>query len=211
MMQPLLSAQQTSYYTKNRSLELEELLSVDECKAFASMMEEPPGRDLWRKHSALKELLLSRKMGKLALHLTGKAKLQLACDQWFSPGFFKAGKKIKFKEFFSIQGVDCVFLVQLQPGKVEKPPKAPTLGMFPFPQGREDTTDCQGSALIVNADLLLSWPDLSTEIGLYAVAYSLVPAVYIQNSNDPAAHFLKQFGYGYGDPLTHLTNPIIAK
>ncbi|HEX2582887.1 MAG TPA: hypothetical protein VHL30_02090 [Chlamydiales bacterium] len=199
----LLSAQQSSFYTKNRYLELEELLSPAECDAFLAMMQENPGRDVWRQNPSLKEFLLSRRMAKLALHLTGKTVLQLACDQWFSPAFFHAEKRMKCKDFFSIQGIACVILLQLQPGKLQKPANSPSLGLFPFPQG-------QGNALIVHSDLLLSWPALSSEIGLYAAAYSLTPAIYIQNSNDPAGAFLKQFGYGYGDPLRHETHPRIV-
>jgi len=203
-----LSMQQIGFYSKNRHLEIEELLSPSECNKFFEMME-APGRDLWRKNPLLKELILSKKMARAALQLSGKAKLQLACDHWFCPDFFKAGKKIKIKDLFSVQGITCVFLLQLQPGCREIPAKTPQLGLFPFPQGAEPSSNCQGSALIVNGDLLMSWPDLSTEIGLYAVAYSLVPAIYVQNNNDPAAHFLKQFGYGYGDPLKNETHPII--
>jgi len=210
MMQPILSAQLASFYTKNRYLELEELLTPAECKAFFAMMETEPGRDLWRKNPSLKDLLLSRRMAKLALHLAGKATLQLACDQWFSPDFFKAGKRMKFKELFNIQGIDCVFLIQLQPGSTLKPPKAPSLGLFPFPQGHNNS-DCQGSALIVNADLLISWPDLSSSLGLYAVAYSLPPSIYVQNLLDPATHLLKQFGYNYGDLLKNETHPLITR
>ncbi len=214
MMTPILSAQQASFYTKNRYLELEELLAPAECKAFLAMMQESPGRDLWRQNPSLKEFLLSRKMAKLALHLAGKSVLQLACDQWFEPNFFNIAKRMKFKDFFSIQGIDCVILIQLQPGSVQKPPKSPALGLFPFPQGQRGNSEglsSEGNALIVNSDLLIAWPDLSSDIGLYAAAYSLPPAVYVQNSNDPSAHFLKQFGYNYGDTLTHETHPLITR
>jgi len=211
MKHPILSTQQASFYTKNRYLELEGLLSPNECHALLPMMEKEPGRDLWRKNPPLKDLLLSRKMAKLAIHLTARPTLQLACDQWFTPDFFKAGKRIKFKELFSVQGIDCVFLIQLQPGTTPKPPKAPALGLFPFPQGHQDSTNCIGSALIVNADLLITWPDLSSSLGLYVVAYSIPPSIYVQNANDPALHYLKQLGYSYGDSLTNETHPLIVR
>lgn len=203
MIHPILSAQQASFYTKSRYLELEELLSPLECEAFFAMM--TPSRDLWRKNPSLKDFLLSRKIAQMALHLTGKSVLQLACDQWFPPDFFKEGKTIKFKDFFSIQGIAIVFLMQLQPGVLKKPAKALPVGLFPFPERG------QGCALIVHSDLLISWPPLVASFGLYAVAFSLSPAIYIQNSNDPAALFLKQLGYSYGDRLTHETHPRIVK
>jgi hypothetical protein len=201
---PLVSAQQGSFYTKNGYLELEELLTASECAAFLSLMQNTHfGRDLWRQNPPLKELLLSRRMSKLALHLTGKSSLRLACDQWFPPGF-SLEKLTKFKDLFCIQGIVCIILLQLQPGRVQKPSKMAPLGLFPFPQG------C-GNALIVNSELLINWPVVSSDIGLYAAAYSLPPAVYVQNTRDPAALFLKQLGYGYGDPLTNETHPLIIQ
>jgi hypothetical protein len=198
-----ISAQQGSFYTKNGYLELEGLFEEAECNSFFQLMQNGLDRDLWRNNPPLKELLLSRKMSQLALHLTGKSSLRLACDQWFFPNYF-LNQPTKLKSLFSIQGTTVVILIQWQPGHVQKPPKTGSLGLFPFPQG-------QGNVLIIDAELFINWPPLSSGVGLYAAAYSLPPAVYIQNPSDPAGPLLRRLGYGYGDSLNNETHPLIYK
>ncbi len=198
MMMPLIAASQGSFYTKNGYLELEGILSPEECDTFFAFM---ANRDIWRQHPTLKTFILSRRMAGLALYLSGKPSLRLACDQWFPPGF-SLDKPTKFKDLFSVQGITSIILIQLQPGTVTKPAKISPLGLFPFPQK-------QGSALIVTPDLLINWPP-HPSIGLYAIAYSIPAAVYIQNPRDPSGLALKQFGYGYGDLLKNDTHPLIT-
>lgn len=213
-----LSAQQTAFYAKNGFLELEDLFSAVDCPQHLSSIQEAlslrertmetaspfaRGRDLWRDAAGLKALLLSRKLSSLALTVSAKPLLRLALDQWFEPGFALDGPK-KLKDLFCIQGLSCAVFIQFSPGTVKLPTKMSPLGLPPFPHK-------QGSALFVTPKLLLNWPSLQPGMGLYLAAYALPASVYVQNPSDPAGILLRQYGYGYGDPLRNDTHPLILK
>ena len=209
-MKITLTSQQTTHFNKNGFLELEGLFSTLEATKYNIAIQEAldkrkainpiiKGRDLWRDSTTLKSLVCSHKLSKLALQLTGKSPLMLACDQWFAPSYCLA-KPEKLGDLLSVQGILCILLIQLQPGNFEMPENTSQLGLSPFPQG-------QGNVLLVKPSLLINWPSISTQIGLYAVAYSAAASVYIHNPKDPAGESLKLLGYGYGDRLTNETNP----
>jgi len=209
-----LTSQQTSFFIKNGFLELEGLFTSLEAKKYhvailetlEKRKEKDPivqGRDLWRDSPTLKSLVCSRKLSTVALLATGKSTIRLACDQWFPPSYTHA-KPEKLKDLLSIQGILCGMLIQLQPGTFEIPEKISPLGLLPFPQA-------QGSVLLVKPTLLLNWPSISTQLGLYLVVYSEPASVYIQNPQDRAGTSLKQLGYGYGDRLKNETHPTFSR
>ncbi len=209
-MKITLTSQQTTHFNKNGFLELEGLFSTLEATKYNIAIQEAldkrkaknpivKGRDLWRESATLKSLVCGHKLSKLALQLTGKSPLVLACDQWFDPTFSLA-KPEKLNDLLSVQGILCIMLIQLQPGNFEMPESTSQLGLSPFPQG-------QGNVLLVKPSLLINWPSISTQIGIYAVAYSAAASIYVHNPKDPAGENLKLLGYGYGDRLTNETNP----
>jgi len=209
-----LTSQQTSFFNKNGFLELEGVFTSIEAKkyhiaileALEKRKETNPivqGRDLWRDSPTLKSLACSRKLSSIALMATGKSSIRLGVDQWFPPSYTQA-KPENIKNLFSIQGLLCGMLIQLQPGTFEIPEKVSPLGLLPFPQS-------QGSVLLVKPALLLNWPSISTQIGLYLVAYTEPASVYIQNLTDPAGPSLKKLGYGYGDLLKNETHPSFSR
>jgi hypothetical protein len=91
-------------------------------------------------------------------------------------------------------------LIQLQPGTFDIPDDISPLGLVPFPQG-------QGNAILVQPTLLLNWPSISTQIGIYVVVYASTDAVYIHNPRDPAGDKLKALGLNYNDRLSSDTHP----
>jgi hypothetical protein len=209
-----LTSQQTSFFNKNGFLELEGLLSSIETKKYHLAILESlekrksknfivQGRDLWRESATLKSLVCSRKLSNIALMLTGKPAVRLACDQWFSPAYSLA-KPASLKDLLSVQGILCGMIIQLQPGNFEIPEKVSPLGLLPFPKE-------QGSVLLIKPSLLLNWPSISAQLGLYLVVYSESAAVYIQNEQDPAGTELKHLGYGYGDRLNNDNHPVFSK
>ncbi len=210
---------QASFYTKNGYLELEGI-SIDPAalfeiakKGLSSRLQTPKislktplerfiaGRDLWRIEPALESLWL-RKLAPLALTLSGKDKLRLACDQWF-PSDLTWDKKFPIKELFSIQGIAICALIS---AASSPHPVRSDLGLLPLPSK-------PGNVLFFRADLLLDWPSLakSSPTDLYLCAFGLPNSVYIQNPKDPLTHMLKQFGYNFNDLLKNEFHPLIIK
>ena len=207
-MIPLLTAQQITHFAKNRFLEFEDVFSLAECaqyqEAIRKTLQKRPSdiawrsRDLWRDAPQLKSLILSRKCTTIASSLQSHTPLCIGCDQWFDARF-QLQKPTPIKDFFSIQGIELIFLIS-----PEAPPPHMTskIGLFPFPRAAENL-------LIVHPQLLLNLPACEHH-GLYAIVYAKTPSVYVQNPSDPAGLWLKQFGYHYGDTLRHDTNPRLS-
>lgn len=194
-MIPNLSAQQLSFFTKNGFLELEGFLDPHEIKQIADLKS---GHDLWRTNLALKRLLLSRKMGSVALSLLSKDRLMLAFDRCI-PTEFSLDPAEKIKNLFSVQGIVLIVFFQA----VEPPIiNAPKLGHPPY-------CNAIGNILLVRPDLLISWPKSSSPI--YLAAYCNTNAVYVENPHDLAAEALKQMGYEYGDVLRAKTHPLLQR
>lgn len=206
-----LSSQQAAFYTQNGFLELEGMLSPSECEALSAAIRQTlqkragkdfiHGRDLWREAPLLKTTLLSKKLSGLAFAATKKSSIRLACDQWFPPGFLLNTPE-KIERLFSIQGLICTIFIQLDPGLVQPVGKLAPLGLSPFPRG-------QGSVLLMKPTLLLNWPQMTPETGLYCVNFCLPASVYVQNPQDPAGMGLRKLDYGYGDPLRSDTHPLL--
>jgi hypothetical protein len=194
-MIPTLTAKQSAFFLNNGFLELEGLLTPSEIALISSLKE---GRDLWRTNSALKKLLLSRKMGSILLPLVQENRILLALDHKYSADFyFETPEKIKTN--FSIQGISVFLFFQVSEPPELKPAK---LGHYPF---------CQsiGSILIVKPDLLIAWP--KTHSSIFLAAYSDLNSVYIENPRDLAAGALRSFGYEYGDILRNETHPLLQR
>jgi hypothetical protein len=185
-MKTTLTAQQTAFYTKNGYIEFE----IPHDFAFDAKK-----RDAFRRNLKLRDFLV-RKIGPLALVLTGKKQLRLACDQLFTEE--NRPKKMGLvKDLFSIQ--DFALAVALSKAPVIPEKKSP-LGLLPLPSNEK-------SILFFRPNLLLDWPHVSSE--LYIALFALPNAVYIHNPNDPDTNYLKALGYHFGDLLKNESHPQI--
>lgn len=185
-MKTTLSAEQTSFYSKNGYIEFE--------------INHPPApekleRDQWRQDAKLKDFLI-RKLGPIALALTGKKQIRLALDQVISKEN-RPKKASTLKEMFSIQGFILGAVISNEP---VTPPKRSSLGILPLPTNAD-------RVLFFKTDIILDWPHLGSDI--YLVLFALPNAVYVHNPNDPSTNFLKQLGYNFGDLLKNETHPQI--
>ncbi len=184
-MRTNLTAQQTSFFTKNGYIELE---MAHEIPPF--QME----RDGWRKLPKWKEFLV-RKLGPMVLTLSGKKQIRLALDQWFSEEN-RPKKGEPLKEILNIQGL--IIAVAMCKNGVIPVHKSP-LGILPVPK--------PGHLLFFRTDLILDWPHVKCD--LYIAAYALSNAVYIHNPKDPSTNSLKHLGLSIGDVLKNDTHPLI--
>lgn len=185
-MKTTLSAQQSAFFTKNGYIEFE---------IPHAMPPESPTRDLWRQSEELKQWIL-RKLGPIALVLTGKKKLRLGLDQWISEEN-RPQKTSPLKEMFCLQGLALAAAIAQNP---ILPAKRSPLGILPLPSNSE-------SVLFFRPDLILDWPHVSSD--LFLILFTLPSAVYVHNPKDPATHFLKQFGYNFGDCLKSDAHPLV--
>ncbi len=185
-MKTTISAQQSAFFTKNGYIEFE---------IPHTMPPESLNRDLWRQNEELKQFIL-RKLGPLALVLTGKKRLRLGLDQWFSKEN-RPQKAGNLKEMFCIQGFALAAVIAQNP---VMPERRSALGILPIPSNSE-------SVIFFRPDLILDWPHVSSDLLL--ILFTLPNAVYIHNTKDPSANFLKQFGYNFGDCLNSESHPLI--
>ena len=185
-MKTTITAQQSAFFTKNGFIEFEipHTLPVESVE-----------RDLWRKNDPLKQFIL-RTLGPLALTLSGKKQLRLGLDQWILAEN-RPHKAAPLKEMFSIQGGTIAAALAQNPAI---PTRRSSLGILPLPSNSE-------GILFFRTDLILDWPHVTSPF--FLILFSLPNAVYVQNSKDPSTHFLKQFGYHFGDCLKSGTHPLI--
>lgn len=101
-MKTALSAQQLMYYRRQGHVRFEDFpLNFQEIRDFAKKTQ----RDLWRKVTPLKKLILQN-LGPIALELTKSTALYLACDQWIDSAPI-AGP---MKNLFCFQNLACIFV-----------------------------------------------------------------------------------------------------
>ncbi len=185
-MKTTLSAQATAFFTKNGYIEFEIPHKAPP---------EFPGRDAWRQNEELKQFIL-RKLGPIALVLTGKKRLRLGLDQWVSKEN-RPQKAGNLKETFCLQGLALAIAIAQNP---ILPDRRSDLGLLPLPSNSE-------SVIFFRPDLILDWPRVSSDLLL--ILFTLPNAVYIHNPKDPEANFLKQFGYHFGDCLNSESHPLV--
>lgn len=181
-----LTETQTAFFTKNGFLEVE---LPHEAVPFSLE------RDLWRKHEELKRFIL-KKLGPLALTLTGKKRLRLGLDSWMTAER-RPTKICPLNERFCIQNLALAVAIA---GDPSFPPKKSPLGILPLPSHSKNV-------LFFKPNLLLDWPHVLSD--LFFILFALPNAVYAHNPKDPDAYFLKTLGYQYGDLLKAETHPLI--
>lgn len=216
-----LTAQLSRFFTKegylelsNVSFETQELFQSIE-KTLAKRLHIPEkklsqktaeslyleGRDLWRDQPSLLTFL-QKTLGPLCLFLTGQPSLRLACDQWI-PGSLDWKENSSLDSMFCLQGLKIgILFCSTTPSSL----KPPSLGLLPFPSN-------SAHVLFVMPHILLNWKEIAFRHpgDLYFVSYSLPNTVYTYNLKDSCVHYLKQFGYHFGDLLQTAHHPLIYK
>jgi hypothetical protein len=211
-----LTAQQTAFFTNQGYIELEgidfngeeifkllkESLSsrLKNISSPSSIEIYKQGRDLWRLSEHLKTFLC-KKLFPFASILIGRKSLRLAFDQWI-PSNYTWDKSHSLKGLSSIQGLQIGALIC---SHAPEHSLTTSLGLMPLPSKSTNI-------LFFQPHLILDFPKLisSFSTDLYLIAYTLPNSVYIQNPKDPATNDLKQFGYGFGDPLNNAYHPLLS-
>lgn len=185
-MKQYITEQQSAFYTKNGFIEF----AIPHKLPDVSLK-----RDLWRERNELERFLV-KKLGPMALNLTGKKQLRLAADQWITAEN-KPKKPAPIQEIFCIQHLIIGASICQNP---IAPEKRAQLGLLPLPSSAENI-------LFFRTNVILDWKHLEQDI--YIALFALPNAVYIHNEKDPHAHFLKELGLHFGDRLENNTHPLI--
>lgn len=179
-MKIAISAQQIVHFRKFGRVSFEEI-PLDMNAIAKHTHKTTPTRDLWRSTPALKKWIL-RTLGPIALELTGRPRLRLACDQTIYPPLPES----PLQDLFCFQGLACICVLSQNP---ESPEQNPSLDIF-------------------EPSCLTSWisPNAS-----YLVALAVENSLIINNPQDPLTLPTRNLGYVFGDHLRNELHPLILR
>lgn len=104
-MKTAISAQHLSYFRREGHVRFDNF-PIDFQKLQDLAQKQETTRDIWRKEPFLKKMIL-QDLGPIALELTKKTALRLACDHWLeSPPNLE-----RMKDMFCFQNLSCVFVL----------------------------------------------------------------------------------------------------
>ncbi|MCB1085119.1 MAG: hypothetical protein KDK60_03350 [Chlamydiia bacterium] len=190
-----LTKDHLDFYFKHHYLELEGLLTEEECLALCKETLPANGYDCWRKSPLFKKVTLSPRIASIASELTKTRSLRLAFDQLFLPDQPPLYKKpLAIKEISSVQPTLSGLLIQLSPQ--DEP-------FEPLPLK-------VGSGRFFSPNLPLPLDDVraapSTQL---LIVYARELSLYTPTPTDPHTHALKKQGYVFGDRVRSTTHPIL--
>lgn len=224
-----LSREQTSFFAKMGYIEFEDLLSPKELDAILKEVESAlthplrhfkkdatslynMGRDIWRRSDTAKKILCHPRFAGIFADLTFHKCLRIAFDQVFSvelpvlepqpsnETFLRWLMNEKMEGMGSIQGSVGGVLICLKPGLVD--PNCPVL-----------VPSIPGSGIFFDSQFPIEFHQLyKLKGGLYHfIAYAKQTSLYVPRDEDPNSHFLKAFGYAFGDRIREATHPTLLK
>jgi hypothetical protein len=169
-------------------LQFEGLFSPEELTPLAAL---PPDYDLWRRHPAVRQLVLRRRLADLVAQLLDAPSLRIGYDQ-----LIPAGSPVWNPATSSIQGLNGALIIPL-----EAVPILPTEQPQPFPIPF-------GGCLVTRAATPL--PDPLPQTCLL-IAYLSDPAVFRYQEADPYGRHLRNLGYALGDRLSEPQHPLLCR
>lgn len=225
-MQVFLTPQQSSFFAKNKYIELEMILSEDELHELKEngekllskrlkttpekLVEKPSldlfkeGRDLWTDDVKAKRSFIPAHLVKLAARLFQADALRVGFTHFLITGEDNTSpipkSPIQLKEICSFNDAPGAVII-----KLDDTPSI-TSELCPLPK-------TFGSALFIRGDYPFSFDLLYKNPGqrFYLILFAPQRAVYILQKNDPLTHQLKKSGYAFGDFLQEETHPLFFK
>jgi hypothetical protein len=176
-MKTTISSQQLVYFRRHGRIRFENFpQEFEEIKKQRGPKSTP--RDLWRTSPFVKKLILHT-FGPIALELTKKPSIRIACDQWIDT----KSTLTRMQDMFCFQGLACIFVLY-------QDASLPELGT------------------ILEVFEPSSLTSLLPQEG-YLIAFGLENAVLIENPKDPFTAATRNLGYVYGDRLVNAHHPLI--
>jgi hypothetical protein len=225
------SSEHRDFFRKNQVIEFEDVISEKQLAALHSAIdavcaarlsittrlveEKTPtelfriGRDLWRASDAIKSTVVSKKLAEIASELLEIKPLRMGYDQLIvAPNAYAEplfSQPQTLEEISSIQGILGGVMLCLKGRGLTEEETIPTFTNDLF-------SNKAGSGVFFRADTIIDFNQLTNHLGqrYLLVVYTHAVSVYI-HSSDPNAHFLKQFGYNFGDKLNDKLHPIVFR
>jgi hypothetical protein len=219
-MKYAVDSEHRDFFQKHRFLELEELLTPKQLEEANAAIEAAlkvrlsvnqldqqsaenlfmAGRDLWRQDQQLRKLICQRGLAEIASELISVKPIALAFDQLIvSPDLHPLvtadnrayidlmKTPTSLEEISSVQGLVCGLLLCLRAGEPHP--------LFPSVAGH-------GVYFDPKVPLDFGFLRRDRERRLLLIAYAEKSSYYYQQNNDPHLHYLKRFGYHFGDKLS---------
>ena len=187
-----VDSKQREVYLEDGALLLEDILSSKDQEIIlytADGLNDPLGRDLWRKNETMKKMAGSRPIVNVVSQLFGQKLIRLGFDQYLPKieGIYSdwIQGESSLRDISSYRGEVCAVLISLTG---------------------------QGNALFIKPEWkleLAKWVDVT--LPHYLVLYTTLKAQYVLNKRDPASAFMGRLGYVNGDRLNEELNPIVHK
>jgi hypothetical protein len=212
-MKHLIEYAQIEFFKSNKYLELEGILSSDKFNELTSTIETHHSslqkkvldksqlflqmHDLFQKLPLLKRFLTSHAIATILSQLTNEKYFRLNFDQFlYYPMAKNYPTVLKIDSDLSFQGMMMGMMIQIEGNPLE------IADHFPKKIGNIVFFD---PSISLHLESFLE--PTSTEILL--VGYGVKDSRYRFKETDPHTHLLKNFGYGFGDPLSNAHHPVI--
>lgn len=204
-----VSAEQRDYLRKKGILPIEGLLRAHELrelnlgiaevqKEFSKQDPWMVGRDLWRRNEKIKKIVFSKRLAELAFELLQKKPLRIAFDQFLPPNF---GLQKTLPKDCSIQEASCITLLH-------------GLYILCLKTDKSDDNDeleAQGGGYFVLPSSPFPFEMIKPSCSYFLIGYGDLFSQYLFQPNDPHVHFLKSFGYVFGDKLHERFHPLLLR
>lgn len=196
-MRLIVSQKEKRFYQDHQGLEIDNLINESTLSAIENALaSQLPHRDLFRNQPIWKQFLLKKSFLSVVCQLCNTNPLRLAFDQLLTPSDAPhLDTQTPIYQHYAFQGLIIGFILCLTPFENAS---------FPFPKERGNIVFFPMDAQL-SFDLLL---DATSGQFLFA-AYGQENLCYIKQEKDPQCHYLKQYGYGFGDKLTNHTHPLV--
>lgn len=190
------------HFETHQNIEFEELLSKEQIDALNHAIDQTldgrdpftEGRDLWRNNSIIKQTVANRRLAEIAGQLVDKRPIRIGYVQLLEKGSYSHwSEPVTLRDIAPFQGIVCGLFLCLEESEKEETsfPVTPGSGLFVDPNQQIDFTKLPSRYVLIT--------------------YLEEVSLYIARDKDPLVHYLKSFGYNYGDRLLNTTHPLIYR
>lgn len=172
------------------------------------------GHDLWRDSEAIKAVVCNRTYAEIASSLVEEVPIRLAYDQLLmtSPvadthhDLLMLQKGNSLGDCSCMQGLLCGLLIALKRAPEQENTPKTIVGTCPWPS-------VEGNGIFLAPGTILNTPELLTMSGEshLLIVYCRAVARYVLSPADPHTHYLKTFGYSFGDRLMDQHHPVLYR
>lgn len=216
-----LASEHRDFFRKNKLIEFDDVLDEEQLQALQAsidaimaarlkvakkFLEQMPidffhsGRDLWRDSDIGRKIALSRYLADVAAELIEQKPLRIAYDQLIVAGDDPYLPSKTLIEMSCMQGILGGLMLCLKEGENNDK----QISLF---------SNKAGSGVFFAADVVVDFHELSKHSGqrYLMIVYTHSTSVYAPNFSDPNVHYLKQFGYNFGDKLSERWHPLLNR